>query len=175
MTVRLRAHHLLCMLTYVGRGYSPAFTKNYDGIVARLNAGEDVLLIEGPDDICRPLLDEEPQPHCLNARVRERDARAAGALSRWLGNEIATGQILHPDRELIERMRTAFARARPGRPALAANGLACALRLPDRAMKARGLAPRHKTERSRRMDAPCAPCQKTGNGKTHFHSHRPCA
>ncbi|WPZ12880.1 DUF1284 domain-containing protein [Nitratireductor rhodophyticola] len=112
MTVRLRAHHLLCMLTYVGRGYSPAFTKNYDGIVARLNAGEDVLLIEGPDDICRPLLDEEPQPHCLNARVRERDARAAGALSRWLGNEIATGQILHPDRELIERMRTAFARGK---------------------------------------------------------------
>ena len=38
MTVRLRAHHLLCMLTYVGKGYTAAFTANYDRIVERLNA-----------------------------------------------------------------------------------------------------------------------------------------
>ena len=25
MTIRLRAHHLLCLLTYAGKGYSPAF------------------------------------------------------------------------------------------------------------------------------------------------------
>lgn len=35
-------------------------------------------------------------------------------------------------------------------------------------MKARGLAPRHKTERSRRMDAPCAPCQKKAMAKPIF-------
>ena len=29
MTVRLRAHHLLCMLTYVGKGYSPAFCAGF--------------------------------------------------------------------------------------------------------------------------------------------------
>ena len=39
MTVRLRAHHLLCLLTYVGKGYSPAFTANYDKVVRRLGEG----------------------------------------------------------------------------------------------------------------------------------------
>ena len=32
MTIKLRAHHLLCLLTYVGKGYSPAFTANYDRV-----------------------------------------------------------------------------------------------------------------------------------------------
>ncbi|WP_295813807.1 DUF1284 domain-containing protein [uncultured Nitratireductor sp.] len=109
MTVRLRAHHLLCMLTYVGRGYSPAFTANYDRIVERLNSGEPVLVIEGPDDICSPLLNEEARPHCLSARVRERDARAAIALTRWLDDPVEAGRRLRPHRKLLERMRTAFA------------------------------------------------------------------
>ena len=30
MTLALRAHHLLCMLTYAGRGYSPDFVRNFD-------------------------------------------------------------------------------------------------------------------------------------------------
>ncbi|WP_292282104.1 DUF1284 domain-containing protein, partial [Mesorhizobium sp.] len=64
MTVRLRAHHLLCLLTYVGKGYSPAFTANYDVVVKRLAGGEDILIVSGPDDICAPLLSES-EPHCL--------------------------------------------------------------------------------------------------------------
>ncbi|RUZ88238.1 DUF1284 domain-containing protein, partial [Mesorhizobium sp. M7A.F.Ca.US.006.01.2.1] len=65
MTIKLRAHHLLCPLTYVGKGYSPAFTANYDRVAERLSRGEDILLVSGPDDVCAPLLDE-PEPHCLN-------------------------------------------------------------------------------------------------------------
>ncbi len=61
MTVRLRAHHLLCMLTYVGKGYSPAFVENYEVIAARLSAGEEIELVAGPDDICGPLTaDQRP-------------------------------------------------------------------------------------------------------------------
>ncbi|OWU61413.1 2Fe-2S ferredoxin, partial [Staphylococcus aureus] len=40
MTIRLRGHHLLCMLTYVGKGYSPAFVENYDAMAGRLGRGE---------------------------------------------------------------------------------------------------------------------------------------
>lgn len=69
---------MLCLTTYIGMGYSPAFTANYDGIVARLAAGEPVELVEGPDDICAPLADD-PQAHCGNASVRARQARAGGA------------------------------------------------------------------------------------------------
>ncbi len=38
--VRLRAHHLLCLLTYVGKGYSEAFVRRADALAARLSAGE---------------------------------------------------------------------------------------------------------------------------------------
>ncbi|WP_292896751.1 DUF1284 domain-containing protein [Nitratireductor sp.] len=124
MTVRLRAHHLLCMLTYVGRGYSPAFTANYDEIVLRLNAGEDAVLVEGPDDICRPLLGENPHAHCLNARVGQRDTRAASALSYWLGQAIDTGHALHLDKRLIERMRSAFAEGKTRKACLGCEWLA---------------------------------------------------
>ena len=55
MTVRLRGHHLLCLLAYKGEGYSPAFIANLDRIAARLTAGEDAVLVDGPDDICAPL------------------------------------------------------------------------------------------------------------------------
>ncbi len=54
MTVELRPHHLLCMLTYVGKGYSPAFCANYDAVLARLSAGEEILLVDGPDSVCAP-------------------------------------------------------------------------------------------------------------------------
>ncbi|WP_367718436.1 DUF1284 domain-containing protein [Nitratireductor sp. GISD-1A_MAKvit] len=133
MTVRLRAHHLLCMLTYVGRGYSPAFTANFDRIVSRLNAGESLLVVEGPDDICRPLLNEQPQPHCLEARVKKRDARAATALSRWLDLSVETGRLLHPDRKLITRMRSAFAEGKTRQACLGCEWQSLCTRIADNA------------------------------------------
>ena len=39
MTVRLRPHHLLCLLSYIGRGYSPAFSANMTRVARRLGAG----------------------------------------------------------------------------------------------------------------------------------------
>ncbi|MCR4269125.1 DUF1284 domain-containing protein [Nitratireductor sp. ZSWI3] len=109
MTIRLRAHHLLCMLTYAGRGYSPAFTANYDRLAARIAAGEDLLLVQGPDDICRPLLAGQA-PHCLRRGPAERDAAAATALARLLDRPIAPGIRLVPDDALLERLRAAFAK-----------------------------------------------------------------
>lgn len=107
MTVRLRAHHLLCLLTYVGKGYTPAFTANYDAIVARLNAGEDALLVEGPDDICAPMLAEGH--HCLNASVAERDQQAAADAALLLGRPLDAGAALTLDDAAIRLMRAAFA------------------------------------------------------------------
>ncbi|QND50892.1 DUF1284 domain-containing protein [Phyllobacterium sp. 628] len=107
MTIKLRAHHLLCMLTYVGKGYSPAFTGNYDKIIARLAAGEDILIQEGPDDICQPLLGEE-DPHCFWDSVVERDAKAAHDVGLLLGKTITSGDILVLDRKMVESFRAAF-------------------------------------------------------------------
>ncbi|WP_095198723.1 DUF1284 domain-containing protein [Mesorhizobium carmichaelinearum] len=107
MTIRLRAHHLLCLLTYVGKGYSPAFTANYDAVAERLSRGEDILLVSGPDDICAPLLDE-PEPHCLNESVIERDRLAARDVGDLLARSIQAGVRLDLDAAILARMRQAF-------------------------------------------------------------------
>ncbi|MCV3735524.1 DUF1284 domain-containing protein (plasmid) [Rhizobium sp. TRM96647] len=107
MTVRLRAHHLLCMLTFVGKGYSPAFVDNYRAIARRLSAGETILVVEGPDDICAPLMDGDT--HCRDESVAGRDRQAAEAVSVLTGRAVAAGTTILPDEALLERLRSAFA------------------------------------------------------------------
>lgn len=110
MTVRLRPHHLLCMLTYVGKGYTPDFMANYDVIVARLGAGEDIEIVAGPDDICAPLL-AGADHHCHNESVVERDRLAGLDVARVLGltEAIGPGTWLEIDSARLEAMRGAFA------------------------------------------------------------------
>ncbi len=93
MTVRLRPHHLLCILTYAGKGYTPTFVENYTQIVRRLNNEEDVELVHGADDICQPMLCE-PECHCFNDSVAERDKHSAQEIGEQLsGAPLALGEI----------------------------------------------------------------------------------
>lgn len=107
MTVRLRAHHLLCVLTYVGRGYSAAFTANYDRVLGRLAAGEGIELVSGPDEVCGPLLGD-PDAHCRLDRIRDRDEAAARAIAALLDRAIAPGDRIDVAPELVARLRAAF-------------------------------------------------------------------
>lgn len=118
MTVRLRAHHLLCMLTYVGKGYTPDFCANYDQIAARLARGEDILIVTGPDDVCAPLL-ATGAPHCHEDSVRQRDGEAAASLSRLLGTPVVPGLRFALDATMLGRFRSAFA---AGETRTACNG-----------------------------------------------------
>ena len=113
MTIRLRPHHLLCLQTYAGKGYTPAFTANYDLIAARLSQGEEIEIVEGPDDICTPLL-TEPAPHCWRDSVTQRDQQAAANLQPLL--QANTGTTITLTAPLLEKMRASF-RAGPLRPA----------------------------------------------------------
>lgn len=127
MTIRLRPHHLLCLLTYVGKGYSAAFVANLDRVADRLAAGEGLALVEGPDDICAPLLpgaaaagpaacappDPAPPgaqatPHCLAASVRARDALALDSLREHLPPQ-QPGERLLLAPPLVARLRGLFA------------------------------------------------------------------
>jgi hypothetical protein len=108
MTVRLRPHHLLCVLTYRGAGYSPAFCANFDRIAARIADREDIEICAGPDDVCAPLLSTEAS-HCLNESVQDRDIEAANSISELLGRSVATGIRLELDAAILERCRHAFA------------------------------------------------------------------
>jgi hypothetical protein len=109
VTVRLRPHHLLCVLTYVGRGYSPVFTANYNEVVARLGNEEDIVLVEGPDDICEPLLASQ-EAHCRRRSVSERDMRASRAISVLLDMTIEPGLRFGLTENVVTDMRAAFSR-----------------------------------------------------------------
>lgn len=107
MTVRLRPHHLLCMLTFVGKGYTAGFTENYRLIAQRLSAGEDILVVDGPDDICAPMLGETSN-HCFCDSVTERDLKASEAIEALLGVPAGPGASIFPDADFLTRMREAF-------------------------------------------------------------------
>ncbi len=108
MTVRLRANHLLCMLTYVGKGYTPGFTVNYDRVAARLNAGEEIEIVSGPDDICAPLL-TDADAHCLSQSVVIRDEKAMAAIiAHLLGETVDLKKRIMPDEALMKRLRSGF-------------------------------------------------------------------
>ncbi|MEM9633766.1 MAG: DUF1284 domain-containing protein [Pseudomonadota bacterium] len=107
MTVSIRAHHLLCMLTYLGKGYTPAFVGNYNLVVKRLNAGEEIDLISGPDDICQPMLGE-PGCHCHSQSVRDRDDQALSDIGHCLGRGLRPGDILVLSPDDVELLRHEF-------------------------------------------------------------------
>ncbi|TYC50376.1 DUF1284 domain-containing protein [Rhodobacterales bacterium] len=109
MTLSLRPHHLLCMLTYLGKGYTPAFVANYDRIVARVNSGEDIVLTDGPDAICGPMLNESIC-HCHETRIQARDQAAARDISATLGQTVETGATLRLGARDVATLRNAFAK-----------------------------------------------------------------
>lgn len=112
MTLRVRGHHLLCILTYAGRGYTSAFTQNFDAISERLSKSEDILLVEGPDDICSPLLDQ-CDVHCTKDSVRLRDERALAGLSQILSKPLYSGMYLRLTVEQFARLRFEFSLLQP--------------------------------------------------------------
>lgn len=89
--VRLRGHHLLCILTYVGKGYSAGFVAAMDAVVDRIRAGAPVDLVDGPDDICAALMDEAAEPHCVLASAADRDVKAIAAMAAVLHVRPAPG------------------------------------------------------------------------------------
>jgi hypothetical protein len=111
--VQLRPHHFLCILTYGGRGYTPEFVANMDAVVARVAAGEELLLVEGPDDICAPMMacQDHPDFHCLNESVIARDAAALRDLSAHFaktGVSFELGNAIVLDGPAVARLREAF-------------------------------------------------------------------
>ncbi|MUZ71124.1 DUF1284 domain-containing protein [Agrobacterium vitis] len=109
MTVRLRGHHLLCMLTFVGEGYTADFVANYRRVAARLTEGETIEIVDGPDDLCQPLTHSQTA-HCFRDSVLERDRKAKDAVAELLSRPVATGTIITPDAPLLARLRAAFAK-----------------------------------------------------------------
>jgi len=50
--VKLRAHSLLCIQGFVGKGYSPEFVRNMTAIVKGLGGRTEVTVVAEPDSLC---------------------------------------------------------------------------------------------------------------------------
>ena len=107
--VKLRGHHLLCMLSYRGEGYTPAFIENFDAIINQINNGAAIEIVSGADDICAALR-QGGDTSCAHAKVCRKEsvkthdrvalkdvARALKKRSLQAGNmlKISKGDIRH--------------------------------------------------------------------------------
>ncbi len=105
--IRLRPHHFLCILTYVGKGYTKRFTRGFDQVVREMKRGRPVVLVEGPDDICIGLVGGQFQKHCYSKDVQNRDRGARADLRTRLREARLAGPMT-PAR--VRRLREAYAR-----------------------------------------------------------------
>lgn len=107
--VRLRGHHFLCLLTYKGLGYTPAFVENMTAVATRINAGAKVVLHAGPDDICAALTpaDRAACNHdCAKPETAALDDMAEKATVAVLGQDL--NQAFTLDAEKVAQLRAAF-------------------------------------------------------------------
>ncbi len=115
MTVALRPHHLLCILTHVGEGYSRDFSANMASIIERITKGEGIEIVDGPDDICSPLVDSQisgSTAHCHRENVVAMDQAASSQIGKLLSLSIKPGLHMKLDCALIQTLRIEFAAMR---------------------------------------------------------------
>lgn len=110
--IRLRPHHFLCMLAYIGKGYSDVFVEYYDQIIERLNSEDcHALVVAEPDDICAPRLcdPDDTTCHCRESHIVDRDKEAIEDIRKLQGFEsLSIGTPFHLTKSLIKQLRNAY-------------------------------------------------------------------
>jgi len=96
--LRLRPHHILCILGFRGLGYDASFVENMKQVVDRYFRGEEVKVVEGADDICIKCPHNSGQGCSLyGENVVRLDRRVASLLELYFGERYAS-------RDLLERV-----------------------------------------------------------------------
>jgi len=114
--VRLRGHHLLCILNYGGAGYTPAFIQNMSAMIDRMNGGASIEIVRGIDDICGALrcggvATCDHARMCRCGKTFERDRRALTDIARVLRLPgFGIGRSLRLGRRQVAILRRFFAR-----------------------------------------------------------------
>jgi hypothetical protein len=112
--IKLRGHHLLCLLTYIGKGYTDEFVANFDAIIARMNAGASLHIVTGKDDICAALHVKDRAfcasgEHCLLDMAHQRDGKALAAVGEILKINLRVGSVVTLVKEQYHTLRRSFA------------------------------------------------------------------
>lgn len=96
----LRAHHLMCVTTYQGKGYSPDFVANMNRVWHALRAGaySHARATSVADPICRAcpnLQDPAEETSCRSHdSIAERDRRMLRAMGWQEGEVVELGAVL---------------------------------------------------------------------------------
>ncbi|TVY10877.1 DUF1284 domain-containing protein [Paenibacillus cremeus] len=103
MEIRLRGHHLLCLLGFRGMGYSAAFSANMTRVYNELRESPEttIALVQGPDDLCT-CFPADGQYHCENRSVAKHDEEVIRRLGLETGTRVPWSTVL-------ERVRAAIA------------------------------------------------------------------
>lgn len=67
--IEIRAHHLLCLATFRGNGYSPDFVANMQLHYSRFQQGERAVLVCVPDAICQACPEQDCQAELRDRRL----------------------------------------------------------------------------------------------------------
>ncbi|AZN42157.1 DUF1284 domain-containing protein [Paenibacillus albus] len=96
MEIRLRGHHLLCLLGFRGMGYSAKFSANMRLVYNELREQPQTLItiIGGPDDLCA-CFPKDAEQHCENRSVYEHDKRILDKLDFSAGMTLPWQDVIH--------------------------------------------------------------------------------
>ncbi|MFI5403813.1 MAG: DUF1284 domain-containing protein [Planctomycetota bacterium] len=97
--MKLRAHNLLCIQGFVGKGYSPEFVANMTSIVGGLGARTEVTVVAEPDSLCSACPNLKTSGCTLHGEGTEKgivkqDKNVLARLGLRDGQEVAWREIL---------------------------------------------------------------------------------
>ena len=104
--MKLRAHNLLCIQGFVGKGYSPEFVANMTRVVESLGADAEVTVVVEPDELCAVCPNLQESGCALHGEGTERgivqqDRDVARRLDIEPGTRLRWGDVLQRIRERI--------------------------------------------------------------------------
>lgn len=105
--MRLRAHNLLCIQGFVGKGYSPEFVANMKATVDELGEGTEVIVVDGPDRLCEACPNLAASGCTLHgegteATIVRQDRDVLRRLGLAAGETVPWGEILARIRVAVE-------------------------------------------------------------------------
>ncbi len=101
--MKLRAHHLLCLQTFVGEGYSDAFCANMAEQKRRAAEENRFVLADGCDDICQACPERRGKLCRSREKVSRYDAAVIARLGLCAGEELSWRAVSERVRDEIFR------------------------------------------------------------------------
>jgi hypothetical protein len=94
--IRLRGHHILCLLGFRGLGYSDTFVENMTRVQSRVFSHNCLIeIVSGPDDICSccPRLAEKCSKKDAGSRINAKDAAVLERISLSPDTQITSEEL----------------------------------------------------------------------------------